>query len=95
MSNMSKRSLLLPIAAMTAAATLSGCVAMDPQSAARQQSFTYYNQSYESLNADQKMKLENHLAHQSNEAWRTNAQVANGFGHLMQGVGVLVFSARH
>jgi len=85
----------LPVAALIAAAAVSGCVAMDPQGAARQQSSTYYNQPYETLSADQKMKLENHLARQSNEAWRTNAQVASGFGHLMQGVGVLVFSARH
>ena len=71
-----------------------GCTAMNPQQAARQQAESYYHRSYEQLTTEEKMRLENHLAHQNNTAWRTNAQVANGVGRLLQGVGVLVFGAR-
>jgi GH35 family endo-1,4-beta-xylanase len=71
-----------------------GCTAMNPQQAARQQAESYYNRPYEQLTTEEKMRLENHLARQNNTAWRTNAQVANGVGRLLQGVGILVFGAR-
>ena len=71
-----------------------GCTAMNPQQAARQQAENYYNRPYEQLTTEEKMRLENHLAHQDNTAWRTSAQVASGVGRLLQGVGVLIFSAR-
>lgn len=67
---------------------------MNPQGAARQNAETYYGRPYEQLSTHEKMQLENHLAHQSNTAWNTNAHVASGVGRLLQGVGVLIFSAR-
>lgn len=80
---------------LAAGIVLVGCTAMDPQGAARQQAGTYYGRSYDQLNGQEKMRLENHLARQSNQAWNTTAHVASGFGRLLQGVGVLVFSAKH
>ncbi len=77
------------------ASALAGCTAMDPQGAAKQQAPNYYGQSYSSLSPGQKMQLENHLANQSNEAWRTTAQLASGAGHLAQGAGILLFAVRH
>ena len=74
---------------------LAGCTAMDPQGAARQQSGTYYGRPYDQLRTGEKMALENHLARQSNQAWNTTAQAASGVGRLLQGVGILVFSAKH
>ncbi len=74
---------------------LAGCTAMDPQGAARQQAQTYYSYSYDQLSGQEKMRLENHLARQSNEAWRTTAHVASGVGRLLQGVGVLVIGTKH
>ena len=71
-----------------------GCTAMNPQQVARQQAEAYYNRPYEQLTADEKIRLEDHLARQSNTAWQTNAQVASGVGRLLQGVGVLILSAR-
>jgi hypothetical protein len=71
-----------------------GCAAMNPQGAARQQSETYYGRPYEQLSPEEKMRLEDHLAKQSNTSWRTNGQVAAGLGRLLQGVGVLVLSTR-
>jgi len=41
------------------------------------------------------MQLEDHLSNQSNQAWRTTAQMASGIGHLAQGAGILLFAARH
>jgi hypothetical protein len=76
-------------------ATIAGCAAMDPQGYARQNAPNYYNRSYGDLSAEQKMQLENHLARQSNDVWRTGAQVTSALGHLIQGAGVLVYSARH
>jgi hypothetical protein len=67
---------------------------MNPQSAARQQAETYYGRSYDQLSPDEKMRLEEHLARQSNTSWRTNAQTASGLGRFLQGVGILVLSAR-
>ena len=72
-----------------------GCTAMDPQGAARQQAETYYGQPYDQLSAQEKMHLEDHLARQSNAAWHTTADVASGVGRLLQGVGVLILSAKH
>ncbi|HXG22730.1 MAG TPA: hypothetical protein VNN62_27110 [Methylomirabilota bacterium] len=71
-----------------------GCTAMDPQSAARQQAETYYGRSYDQLSPGEKMRLEDHLARQSNSSWRTNAHMASGLGRLLQGVGILVLSAK-
>jgi hypothetical protein len=73
---------------------VAGCTAMDPQGAARQQADTYYGRSYDQLSTQEKMRLENHLAGQSNAAWRTTAQVAAGLGRLLQGAGVLVLGAK-
>jgi hypothetical protein len=64
---------------------LAGCTAMNPQNAARQQAETYYGRSYDQLSGREKMQLENHLARQSNGAWRTTAQVASGAGRFLQG----------
>jgi|tagenome__1003787_1003787.scaffolds.fasta_scaffold18622723_2 hypothetical protein len=74
---------------------LTGCTAMDPQAAARQQAGTYYGRSYDQLSGPEKMALENHLARQSNQAWNTTAHAASGVGRLLQGVGILVLSAKH
>ena len=73
---------------------VAGCTAMDPQTVARQQAETYYGRPYERLSAQEKMRLENHLARQSNTSWRTTAQVASGFGRLLQGAGILVLGAQ-
>ena len=73
---------------------LAGCAAMDPQAAARQQAETYYGRPYEQLNTREKMRLENHLARQSNQSWRTTAHAASGFGRLLQGVGVVIIGAK-
>lgn len=83
------------IGALLAGAMLwTGCTAMNPQSAARQQAETYYGRSYDQLSPNEKMRLENHLARQSNSSWRTNAQAASGLGRLLQGVGILVLGAK-
>ena len=82
-------------AVLLAVPILTGCTAYDPQSAAQQQAPNYYNQQYSQLSPQQKMQLEDHLANQSNQAWRTSAAVASGIGHLAQGTGVLLFAARH
>jgi hypothetical protein len=67
-----------------------GCTAFNPQGAAIQQSPNYYNQPYSQLSPEQKMQLEDHLANQSNQAWRTSADVASGAGQLGQGTGFLL-----
>jgi hypothetical protein len=68
-----------------------GCTAFDPQGAAIQQTPNYYNgESYSQLSPEQKMQLEDHLANQSNSAWRTTAAVASGAGQLEQGTGFLL-----
>jgi hypothetical protein len=77
------------------AGTLGGCAAFDPQSTAQQYAPSYYNQPYSSLTPEQKMHLEDHLANQSNQAWRTTASLASGVGRLLEGTGVLLFAARH
>lgn len=71
----------------------SGCAAHDTHSVAREQAQTYYGRPYEQLSPEEKMRLEDHVAKQSNTAWRTDAQVASGLGRLLQGVGVLIVGA--
>ncbi len=73
---------------------LTGCTAMDPHTAAKQQAQEYYGRPYDSLSPQEKMRLEDHLSRQSNAGWRTSAQVASGVGHLLQGAGLLVLGAR-
>jgi hypothetical protein len=77
------------------ASALAGCAAFDPQSTAQQYAPSYYNQPYNSLTPDQKMHLEDHLANQSNQAWRTTADLASGVGRFLEGTGILLFAARH
>ncbi len=81
--------------ALGLATAVAGCTAYDPQAAAQQAAPTYYNQQYSDLSASQKMQLEDHLANQSNQAWRTSAQVASGVGRLAEGTGILLFAVRH
>ncbi|GEM_PF-3511742 len=84
---------LMVLAAVTA--TFAGCAAYDPQGTAQAYAPSYYNASYSSLSPEQKMQLEDHLANQSNQAWRTTAQVGSAVGRLAQGTGILLFAARH
>ena len=79
---------------MAAASLLAGCAAFDPQAAAQTQAPNYYNAQYSSLTPEQKMRLEDHLANQSNQAWRTSAQVASGVGRLAGGTGILLFAVK-
>ena len=76
-------------------ATFAGCAAYDPQGTAQAYAPSYYNSPYSSLNPEQKMQLEDHLANQSNQAWRTTAVVGSAVGRLAQGTGILLFAARH
>jgi hypothetical protein len=71
------------------------CTAFNPQGAAIQQAPSYYNESYDQLSAEQKMQLEDHLANQSNQAWRTSAAVASGAGQLGQGTGFLLGAIKY
>jgi len=80
---------------LLAGTALAGCAAFDPQGSAQQYAPNYYNAPYSSLSPEQKMQLEDHLANQSNQAWRTTASVVSSVGHLAQGTGVLLFAARH
>jgi hypothetical protein len=66
------------------------CTAFNPQGTAIQQAPNYYNEPYSQLSPEQKMQLEDHLANQSNQAWRTSADVASGTGQLEQGTGFLL-----
>ncbi len=75
--------------------TTAGCAAFNPQGAALQSAPNYYNAPYSSLSAQQKMQLEDHLANQSNQAWRTSASVVSSVGHLASGTGILLFAVRH
>ncbi len=81
--------------AALAIGTMAGCAAFDPQGSAQQYAPNYYNASYASLSPQQKMQLEDHLANQSNQAWRTTASVVSSVGHLAGGTGILLFAARH
>jgi hypothetical protein len=91
----SRRSIAVAITVMLLSAILAGCTAFDPQGAAQQYAPSYYNAPYSSLTPQQKMQLEDHLANQSNQAWRTTASAATSLGYLTGGVGLLLFSARH
>ena len=69
-----------------------GCTAFNPQGAAIQQAPNYYDGvQYSQLSPAQKMQLEDHLANQSNSAWRTTADVASSAGQLQQGTGFLLW----
>jgi len=74
--------------------TFAGCTAFYPQGAAQQYAPSYYNAPYSSLTPQQKMQLEDHLAGQSNEAWRTTASAVTSLGYLTGGVGILLSAAR-
>ena len=94
-TTMKRREKLAGLAVGIAAAGLfAGCAAFDPQGAAQASAPNYYNAQYSSLTPEQKMRLEDHLANQSNQAWRTTAQVASGLGHLAGGTGILLFAAK-
>jgi hypothetical protein len=69
---------------------ISGCTAMAPQYAAQQYAPSYYESNYNTLTPQQKFQLEDHLSNQSNQAWRTTAQVMSGAGHLLGGTGTLL-----
>lgn len=81
--------------ALLVLSTAAGCAAFNPQGAAQQYAPNYYNAPYSSLSAQQKMQLEDHLANQSNQAWRTSASVVSSVGHLAGGTGILLFAVRH
>jgi len=85
---------IIPLLVATTA-TFAGCAAFDPQGTAQAYAPSYYNAPYSSLNPEQKMQLEDHLANQSNQAWRTTALVGSAAGRLAQGTGILLFAARH
>src|SRR5277367_2334825 len=70
--------------------SLQGCTAMAPQYAAQQYAPSYYEGSYNTLTPQQKFQLEDHLSNQSNQAWRTTAQVMGGAGRLFGGTGSLL-----
>jgi hypothetical protein len=83
--------LVFALILLMAVLIVQGCTAFDPQSAAIQQTPNYYNGvQYNQLSAEQKMQLEDHLANQSNSAWRTTAEVASSAGQLEQGTGFLL-----
>jgi len=74
--------------------SIQGCTAMAPQYAAQQYAPSYYEGGYNTLTPQQKFQLEDHLSNQSNEAWRTTAQVMSGAGHLLGGTGTLLGAIR-
>src|SRR5208282_2418134 len=82
--------LLFAFLLLMALLMVQSCAAFNPQGAAIQQSPNYFNQPYSQLSPEQKMQLEDHLANQSNQAWRTSAAVASGTGQLEQGTGILL-----
>ena len=97
--NHRKPNIVISLAAVTlatAAATcaITGCAAFDPQGTAQQYAPSYYNAPYSSLSVQDKMQLENHLASQSNQAWRTTASMVSSVGRLAGGTGILLFAAR-
>jgi hypothetical protein len=73
---------------------LQGCTAMAPQYAAQNYAPSYYEGGYNTLTPQQKFQLEDHLANQSNQAWRTTAQVMSGTGRLLGGSGSLLGAIR-
>jgi len=83
--------LMFALLLLMAVMIVQGCTAFDPQGAAIQQAPNYYDGvQYRQLSPQQKMLLEDHLANQSNTAWRTSAEVASGAGQLAQGTGFLL-----
>jgi len=95
LSNGHRARILVVCASIAAFASLSGCAAFNPQGAAQSAAPSYYNTSYDQLDPEQKMALENHLSNQSNQAWRTSAEVASGVGRLAGGTGILLWAAKH
>jgi len=84
--------LVFALLLLMAVLIIQGCTAFNPQGAAIQQAPNYYNgESYTQLSPEQKMQLEDHLANQSNSAWRTSADVASSAGQLQQGTGFLLW----
>ena len=84
--------LVFALLLLMAVLIVQGCIAFNPQGAAIQQTPNYYNgESYSQLSPKQKMQLEDHLANQSNSAWRTTADVASSAGQLGQGTGFLLW----
>jgi hypothetical protein len=75
-------------------AGLPGCTNMMPQYAAQNYAPSYYEGGYSTLTPQQKFQLEDHLANQSNQAWRTTAQVMSGAGRLLGGTGSLLGAIR-
>jgi hypothetical protein len=73
-----------------ALAAASGCTNMAPQYAAQNYAPSYYEGGYNTLTPQQKFQLEDHLSNQSNQAWRTTAQVMGGAGRLLGGTGSLL-----
>lgn len=91
----SVRRIVVAAVALATSAGLVGCAAFDPQSSAQQYAPNYYNAPYSSLGPEQKMQLEDHLANQSNQAWRTAAIVTSSVGRIAEGTGVLLFAVKH
>ncbi len=83
--------LVFALILLMAVLIVQSCTAFNPQGAAIQQAPNYYNEQYSQLSPEQKMQLEDHLANQSNQAWRTTADVASSAGQLGQGTGVLLW----
>lgn len=86
--------LLAAITLAIAMAGLQGCTAMAPQYAAQNYAPSYYEGGYSTLTPQDKFQLEDHLANQSNQAWRTTAQVMSGAGRLLGGSGSLIGAIR-
>jgi len=83
--------LMFALLLLVAALIIQGCTAFNPQGAAIQTAPRYYiGESYSQLSPEQKMALEDHLANQSNNAWRTTADVTSATGQLAQGTGFLL-----
>jgi hypothetical protein len=83
--------LMFALLVLVAALIVQGCTAFNPQGAAIQSAPSYYNgESYSQLSPEQKMGLEDHLSNQSNNAWRTTADVTSATGQLAQGTGFLL-----
>ena len=75
--------------------TFAGCAAYDPQGTAQAYAPSYYNAPYSSLDPEQKMQLEDHLANQSNQAWRTTALVGSAVVVFLAVALVAGYGLRH
>jgi|SRR5208283_3923593 len=89
-----RKAIAVGTTAIVLSGTLAGCAAFNPQGTAQQYAPSYYNAPYSSLSPQQKMQLEDHLAGQSNQAWRTTASAVTSLGYLTGGVGILLSAAR-